>query len=150
MKKVKVVLHVMADESGSYSPYKTNGSIHLELEEKAGVKIDFVSFCGMYLDGEVLERFLTECEDAQVVIVDAWNHPLNKHYDSPGWLDPEESIAKIAEQVIRINPLVKIFADLMEGRHEVAVHKVAEPIRYWADNNVIEAVKRSIHKEGRS
>jgi len=137
MKKIKVVFHVMA--TGSY--YETNGQLHHELETKARVKINFVSFSGMFLGGDTLKRFLLECKDAEIVIVDAWNHPLNKNYDSYDWTDPEGSIAEIVKEVIKINPLAKIFADLMEGKHKVAVHEVAEPIKHWTDKEIIEAIK---------
>ncbi len=148
MEKVRVILHVMFGGGSNDSHYGANGYVHLELQEKAGVEIDFVSFSGTYLHGNDLERFLRECEDAQVIVLDAWNHPLNKDYGSREWNDPHESMARIARQISRINPSAQIFADLMESFNKVAVHEIAEPIKTWTDKKIVGAIKRSVFKKG--
>ncbi len=151
MPSVKVVLHRMMHGGRSkFSDklYGPNGLIHSRLERDTGFKIDFVSFYGEHLEGKVLELFLKKCKNAHVVVVDAWNHPLNQAVGEEIGVDPYLSMASIVQGVININPCTEIFAVLMEGIDKVAVHEIAEPIKEVTDRKILEAVKRSVHKSG--
>ena len=151
MSKVKVVLHTMSGQGVVHdSIYGTTGHVRRALQKKTGVDIDFVSFCGQYLDGETLTLFLNECKDAQVVITDAWNHPLNNDYiNDQGWKNPEQSMANVVSQIALINPQAKIFSQLLEGVRKVAVHQHAEPHTGYTDDVIVEAIKQRVVKEGK-
>ncbi|MFA6445722.1 MAG: hypothetical protein WCW14_00525 [Candidatus Paceibacterota bacterium] len=148
MNKIKVVLHVMAGQGTSDSCYGNDGVVFHELEDRSGVKLDFVSFCGQFLDGQTIDRFIAECRDAQVIIVDAWNHPLRDTRTWPQNFDPEGSMAQIVQRVIRDNPTAQIFADLMEGVRKVAVHQYAKPIKSWTDESIVDAIMGCVRTEG--
>jgi hypothetical protein len=137
---IKVVLHVMAGDGPNDMMYGNDGGLKEKLQELSGLNFKFVSFCNQFLEGRTLDNFLTECKDAHVVIVDAWNHPTDDSYGSPAWENAYRSMANIVIQVKRMNPLATIFADLMEGTRKVAVHEYAEPIRNWTDEKIISAI----------
>jgi len=148
MKPPKVVLHVMAGSGTNDAFYGVNGSVHTILRGKAGVEFNFVSYCGQFLDGETANRFVTDCRDAQVVIVDAWNHPTSDIETWGSRFDPHQSMAGVVRRVLDVNPTAQVFADLMEGVHEVAVHKYAQPIHNWHDDIIATAIKNSVKTEG--
>ena len=142
-KKLKVVLHCQSSKNENDAFYGNNGAVHLEIEKKFGEKISFVGFGG-YLAGENLNRFLKECEDADVVIVDAWTHPEDRDWYGKGF-EPEKTMASVARSITAANPKAVLFADLLEGTRKVAVHKYAMPIHSWTDDCIITAL-RSIKK----
>ena len=139
----------MAGDGVNDLTYGNSGSVRKDLEAKVGQPIEFVSFAGTYLDGAELQRFLLECADAQVVILDAWNHPDDKNYGSTGWQNAHTSMCDVAFSVHRKNPLAKIFAQLMEGTRRVEVHSVAEPFKDFTEAAIVQAIVRGQKKDGR-
>lgn len=139
MKEPKVVLHCQVSTGKSDPCYGENGMIRHDLEEMFGEPINFRGFGG-YLDGSTREEFMTECKDAEVVVVDAWTHPPGPT-SSWGVKDPHETMLEIVREVRRINPRAILFADLMEGKYEVAVHSIAKPIRSWTDDPIVSALE---------
>ena len=130
---IKVVLHCQVCEGNEDKMYGQGGVIHKELEALAGEEINFVGFGG-FLAGQDLFKFLGECKEADLVILDAWTHPEHKDWIKDNFkFDPHEAMADVAKWVKDVNPGVIMFADLMEGKYEVAVHKHAKPLPYWAD-----------------
>jgi len=150
MSDLKLVLHVMAGNGPNDSMYGVGGWLHRGLEEKSGLKINFVSFSGVYLYGVDLMRFVEECKDAQLVITDAWTHPTdetNKNWSSQNaysWM------AAAVREVRRVNPRAMILSELMEGINAVDVHKIAVPFCNYGDIDVLaQAVQHSVVKEGK-
>lgn len=146
---MKVVLHVMAGNGPDDHYYGVGGSVHRDLEKMTGLKIDLVSFSGVYLHGADLDRFVEECRDATAVITDTWTHPNDSNYGSREWNSAHENMTYAVRRVRGVNPLAPIFAELMEGLYKVDVHKVATPFASWCDLAAFaSAIKQSQPKEG--
>lgn len=150
MSEPKVVLHVMAGDGPNDSMYGVGGWLHKDLEKMTGLKINFVSFSGVYLHGADLARFVEECKDAQLVITDGWTHPTDEANKSWSSQDAYGWMAAAVRAVRRVNPRAMILSELMEGINAVDVHKIATPFANYGDINVlVQAVQRSVVKEGK-
>lgn len=139
---VKVLMHCVSSKGEDDHSYGKSGYIFRELQEKSGVPIEFVTFGG-FLEGSELERFLEESKTAQVIITDGWNHPAT----DTGWTlhGAQELMARVVSRVNSINPLARIFSQLMEGR-KVPAHRFAEPHDHYTDDVIIQAIKLSVKK----
>jgi len=137
MKPVKVVVYCQENKPDVDSYFKINGCLNLNLQEKSGAEIIYKDFGG-HLTGDNREKFLAECVDADVVILDAWTHPE----DSYAVTEAQDEMLKIARAICSKNK-TDVLAELMEGLHEVAVHTVAKPIRDYNDIRIIRAIKKA-------
>ncbi|HRY31052.1 MAG TPA: hypothetical protein P5328_01545 [Candidatus Paceibacterota bacterium] len=122
--------------------YGDRGVIFHELQRESGAELDFVSFGQGALQGDSEERFIEECSNAEIVIVDAWNYPMGESGE-----DAQESMAQIVRRVLQRNPGARAFALLMESHYKVAVHQYAEPIQDYASQEVVLAIKTCVGKD---
>jgi CheY-like chemotaxis protein len=133
----KILLHCMANHGTNDPLYGPNGVVHRDLEEKTGQKLTYVGFGG-YLHGDHAEAFIKEAADADVILLDAWTHPEGDDWYKT--IDPHEASASIARRLQKSSK-AKIFAQLMEGVREVAVHKTgALPFNDWRDEVIVQAI----------
>ena len=73
-RRVKVVIQTMRKDDGG-TLFGIHGFISNELQKMSAVYVDVVSFTHIYLTGQYLEIFLEECDTADILITDRWNHP---------------------------------------------------------------------------
>lgn len=135
-RQVKVVLHCQVD--GDIYTSQGKGGIKGWLEEKFGEDIVYRPFSG-HLVGTNLSQFLAECQDADLVVTDAWTHPENNLISTK---EAQEKMADVLRQVQKINPEAVLFAELMEGVHEVAAHRIAQAHTCYRDDCIIGAMEQ--------
>lgn len=137
-KKVKVVVHCQADWTDRIDILRRD----LEDQLSAEGALEIRGFFG-YLQGLKLEDFLNACEKADVVITDA---ETGDELDSAVYWtskQAEESMLEVLQRVRTRNPKAKLFAQLMEGVHKVAAHRIATPHENYSDGNIISALEEA-------
>jgi len=135
--KIKLVLHVMAygNDQDLYNPGGLLERQYKEYLNASSIEFEYISYAGQYLEGEVLENFLNDCSNADIILLDGWNHP---NYDK--WnmddLDPYESMANVAKKIKQLNPNAYIFAQRIMGEN-LKVHQFAIPFNSFLDDIVM-------------
>lgn len=145
---IKIVLHCTAS-SGSKDPhYGDRGCLYFEYKKMADTEVQLHGFGG-FIDGNEKEKFLEACANADIIIIDAWNHPPDDSWIHSSNHDPYKSMANIAKEIKKVNPFAHLFADLMEGIREVEVHKYARPINHWVDKKAMQIAFESAKKKAK-
>lgn len=121
----KVVLFCSGTTERTHPYYGDNGDLHQEIERKLGEKIRFAGYVDC-LEGEREEQFVSECMDADVVLLDAWNYSKEWRWDKNFW-----SLASIANRIKSRNPGVWIFAQMFNDK-KCNVHAFATPVNSFA------------------
>jgi len=151
-KTPKVVLSCMCG-SVDDPMYGNNGLLRSEYEKMVGGPIDFVSYAGIFLmsESEEYRKFMEDCKTADVLVMDAWNHPpdFGRETHGGGWSVERacRHMADIARTVSSSNPFARLFGQIMEGE-KVAVHEFAIPFEDWRSPEIGEAIKRSLTIDG--
>jgi hypothetical protein len=144
--KVKIVFHTIK-ELRSFSAKPIN-KLAKKFEKESGVKIELIPFIHKHLDGETLDNFLDECKNAQIIITDYWNHPVDeKDILGIDWDDPFISMANVVKKAKEKNPKAAFFATMKRneiGSISTLVHtkELAEPIICLFDEKVLKSIKK--------
>lgn len=129
---VKVVVHCQANTRHITG----EKGVKWNLERQLGYCLAYSPFTG-YLAGDKLQAFLKECQEADVVITDAWTHPEKKPINAT---KAEKEMRQIVEKIKIINPTAVIFTQLMAGKQEVVAHQIAKPHENYQDESIIFAL----------
>lgn len=135
----KVVLYCCVATQENDFVYGPNGMVITDLKAAVGEDITYVSFGG-YLDDQKMAALVDASRDADVVLLDAWSH--REQFNSMD--DAERRVAEAAQRVMSANPRTVVFAELMEGVREVAVHHVprVRSITGYNDAMVADVLKK--------
>jgi len=135
---VNIVLHCQTGKGNNDDFYGQDGMIHTDLQKAVRTEVNFKGFGG-FLTEDNLDNFLEACQEADVILLDAWTHPIA--WDLFDNFDPYKAMANIAAKIKKINPQALVFALMMEGINTKAVHMYAKPIA----NYYCETIKGVLH-----
>lgn len=140
MRKLKVVLYITIKNLSTY--YAVGGFVHQELEKELGETINFHP-CNGYLAGKNLNDFLEACEDADLIITDAWSHSSN--------LESIENSTKLLSDTLKsikkfLAPNAIIVSQLLDDDIETSVHEIGTPFMNWTDEVVMAALHEAKSK----